>query len=75
MPHQWEDTQAEPSRSGGGELMGTDKRQVSIWRGFAVEDGYLREVKPHKFIPGKNPRRMNSRPSWVTRVRRSKTAR
>jgi hypothetical protein len=35
------------------ELMGTDKRQVSIWRGLAVEDGYLREVKPHKFIPGK----------------------
>lgn len=33
--------------------MATDKRQVSIWRRFAVEDGYLREVKPHKFIPGR----------------------
>jgi uncharacterized protein YbdZ (MbtH family) len=34
-------------------IMETDKRQVSIWRSMAIEDGYLMLVKAHKFVSGR----------------------
>jgi hypothetical protein len=35
-----------------GELMDIDKGTVSRYRRWAIEDGYLREIRKHKFKPG-----------------------
>ena len=33
-------------------LMGTDKHQVSAWRGLAVREGFLRELEKARYEPG-----------------------